>query len=173
MTDYLWVDCEMTGLDNKACRILEVACMLTKDDLEPYAEFEAIVYQNPHVGWEQVAKEMHQKSGLFDLVQEVGVDEREAVSALSSWLRDNLGTKLANLAGNSVHFDRSFLLEQWPELKPFLTHRHLDVSSFKIYAEGQGIKKFDLAPPAHRAKDDIEHSIKEFRYYLAELKKLP
>ena len=173
MTDYLWADCEMTGLDNKNCRIIEVACLLTKDDLVPYAKFEALVYQNPHVGWEQVAREMHEKSGLFDLIQEEGLDERGVVAELVFWLKTNVGRNLVNLAGNSVHFDRGFMVEQWPEIKPFLSHRHLDVSSFKIYAEGQGIKKFSATMPAHRAMDDIEHSIKEFQYYLSELKKLP
>lgn len=173
MTDYLWVDCEMTGLDVKNCRIVEVACMLTKDDLVPYSKFEAVIYQNPHVGWEQVAREMHQKSGLFDLIQEEGLDERGVVADLVFWLDAHVGRNLVNPAGNSVHFDRGFMVEQWPAIKPFLSHRHLDVSSFKIYAEGQGIKKFNLTPPAHRAMDDIEHSIKEFQYYLTELKKLP
>ena len=45
MTDYLWLDCEMTGLNHKTCRIVEVACILTKDDLVPYARWEAIIYQ--------------------------------------------------------------------------------------------------------------------------------
>lgn len=173
MTDYLWLDCEMTGLNHKTCRIVEVAAILTKDDLVPYAKFGSVVYQNPEVGWEQVAKEMHQKSGLFDLIQEEGQDERAVIEALTSWLKGYVNRRLVNLAGNTVHFDRSFLVEQWPAIKPFLSHRHLDVSSFKIFAEGQGVKKFDLNAPAHRAMDDIEHSIKEFQYYLAEIKKLP
>lgn len=173
MTDYLWLDCEMTGLDVKNCRIIEVAAIITRDDLVPRAKYEAIIYQNPHVGWQQVAREMHEKSGLFNLVQKEGLDERFVVDEFSSWLKNNVGMNLVNLAGNSVHFDRGFVVEQWPEIKPFLSHRHLDVSSFKIYAEGQGVKKFSLNAPAHRAMDDIEHSIKEFQYYLSELKKLP
>lgn len=172
MTTYLWLDAEMTGLNPKQCRIIEVAAILTKDDLKPIDTWSALVYQNPHVGWEQVAMEMHKKSGLFDAVQQFGQDERQAVQSLYSWLDSHVGANLVNLAGNSVHFDRSFLVEQWPEIKPFLSHRHLDVSSFKIYAEGQGVKKFDLNAPAHRAMDDIEHSIKEFQYYLSEIKKL-
>lgn len=173
MTDYLWLDAEMTGLNNKTCRIIEVACFLTKEDLVPYAEWEAIIYQNPEVGWEQVAKEMHQKSGLFTEVQYNGIDERRAIADLTDFLSENLDRRLVNLAGNTVHFDRMFLVEQWPAIKPFLTHRHLDVSSFKIYAEGLGVKKFAEQPPAHRAMDDIKHSLKEFTYYLAEIKKLP
>ena len=174
MTDYLWTDCEMTGLDKKNCRIIEVACLLTKDDLVPYSSFEAIVYQNPEVGWEQVAKEMHQKSGLFDKVQKEGQDERDVIFTLTEWLKGHgFDRRLVNMAGNTVHFDRQFMIDQWPAIKPFLTHRILDVSSFKIYAEGQGVKKFDLNMPAHRAMDDINHSIAEFKYYLAEIKKLP
>lgn len=173
MTDYLWVDCEMTGLNNKTCRIVEVACLLTKDDLIPYAKYEAIVYQNPIVGWEQVAMEMHKKSGLFDKIQREGLDERDVISDIADFLDKHLDRKLVNLAGNSVHFDRMFLVEQWPTLQKFMTHRHLDVSSFKIYAEGLGVKKFADQPAAHRAMDDIKHSIKEFTYYLTEIKKLP
>lgn len=173
MTDYLWVDCEMTGLNPKTCRIIEVACVLTKEDLVPYAEYEAIVYQNPEVGWEQVAREMHIKNGLFEKVQNQGIDERVAISRLQEFLASHLDRRLVNLAGNSVHFDRMFLVEQWPTLQKYMTHRHLDVSSFKIYAEGLGVKKFAGQPAAHRAMDDIKHSLSEFAYYLAEIKKLP
>lgn len=173
MTDYLWLDCEMTGLDKKNCRIIEVAAFLTKDDLVPYTDFEAVVYQNSEVGWEQVAKEMHQKSGLFEKVQKEGSDERDVVRTFTEWLKTHLDRRLVNMAGNTVHFDRQFMIDQWPAVKPFLTHRILDVSSFKIYAEGQGIKKFADQPAAHRAMDDIKHSLKEFQYYLAELKKMP
>ncbi len=173
MPDYLWLDAEMTGLNYKNCRIIEVACILTKEDLVPYARYEQIIYQNPHVGWEQVAKEMHQKSGLYDRVMKDGLDERGAVQQLDHFLGTRLGNNLCNLAGNSVHFDKLFLNEQWPSLSKYFSHRILDVSSFKIYAEGMGVKKFSLDMPAHRAMDDIEHSLKEFAYYVNEIKKLP
>ncbi len=173
MTDYLWVDCEMTGLDRKNCRIVEIAALLTKDDLVPYDSFEAVIYQNPEVGWEQVAKEMHQKSGLFDEIQKNGLDERVVINEFVNFIKRNVDRRLVNMAGNTVHFDRNFLIEHFPVIKNHLTHRILDVSSFKIYAEGLGVKKFDLNMPAHRAMDDIKHSIAEFQYYLSEIKKLP
>lgn len=172
MTDYLWLDAEMTGLNHKSCRIVEVACFLTKEDLVPYASREMVIYQNPIVGWEQVAMEMHKKSGLFDKIQNEGMDERGAILTLDNFLSDHLGRKQANLAGNTVHFDRLFIMEQWPSLMKYFTHRILDVSSFKIYAEGLGVKKFADQPAAHRAMDDIQHSLKEFNYYLTEIKKL-
>jgi oligoribonuclease len=173
MTDYLWLDAEMTGLNHKNCRLVEVACFLTKEDLKPYASWEAVIYQNPNVGWEQVAKEMHQKSGLFERIQKEGIDERQAIDELTGFLGAHLQRRQCNLAGNTVHFDRKFIEEQWPSLMTFFTHRILDVSSFKIYAEGLGVKRFDQNAPAHRAMDDIQHSLKEFAYYLAEIKKLP
>jgi oligoribonuclease len=117
--------------------------------------------------------EMHKKSGLFDKIQNEGIDERLAINSLTAFLKTNVDRKLVNLAGNTVHFDRMFIVEQWPAVAPFLHHRHLDVSSFKMYAEGQGVKKFADQPAAHRAMDDIEHSLKEFNYYLQEIKKLP
>lgn len=173
MADYIWLDAEMTGLNHKTCRLVEVAVILTKEDLVPYASYESVIYQNPNVGWEQVAMEMHKKSGLFDRIQNEGHDERDVIKSLDAFLTGHLDRRQAPLAGNTVHFDRKFIEEQWPALMKFFTHRILDVSSFKIYAEGLGVKRFDLNAPAHRAMDDIEHSLKEFAYYLAEIKKLP
>lgn len=175
MTDYLWLDLETTGLDPKRCRIIEVAAMLTKDDMVPYARYESIVYQNPNVAWDQVAQEMHVKSGLYGRVQTEGKDERVVVNDLLSYLIENFKKpdKKLILAGNTVHFDRSHISEQWPVFMPWLSHRHLDVSSFKVFAEGRGIKKHSTETPAHRAMDDILNSQKEFAYYLAEIKKLP
>jgi oligoribonuclease len=172
MTDYLWLDAEMTGLNHKTCRLVEVACFLTKEDLKPYASWDAIIYQNPIIGWEQVAMDMHKQSGLYDRIQKEGIDERAAITGLSNFLTYHLDRRTCNLAGNTVHFDRKFIEEQWPSLMKHFTHRILDVSSFKIYAEGLGVKKFDLQPPAHRAMDDIKHSLEEFNYYLSEIKKL-
>ncbi len=173
MTDYLWLDLETTGLDNKSRRIIEVAAIITGDDLIARSTWQDVVYQNPYVGWDQVALEMHQKSGLYDIIRDCGRHERDAIEGLTTWLKENTKDKQLNLAGNSIHFDRGFLFEQWPEVKLFLTHRHLDVSSFRIYADGQGVKKFSTQAPAHRAMDDIKHSLQEFAYYVAEIKKLP
>lgn len=178
MSDFLWLDLETTGLNPKTCRVIEVAAIITSDNHIPRDKFQAVVYQNPHVGWEGIALEMHKKSGLYQLATaKEAVDERDAMNGLYNFLAKNCA-KPENkvfLAGNTVHFDRSFINEQWPNLMPWFSHRHLDVSSFKVFAEGHGIHKFGgpNATPAHRAMDDIEHSIKEFAYYLAEIKKLP
>lgn len=171
MAEFIWLDLETTGLDHKSNRIIEVAVKLTKEDFVPYAEYTAVVYQNPNVGWQGVALEMHQKSGLFNLVLE-GKDERVVANELAEFLGTNLSGP-ASLAGNSVHFDRGFLAEQWPRLMQYLNHRHLDVSSFKILAEARGVKRFSDKKPAHRAVDDINNSFKELEYYMAELAKIP
>lgn len=175
MSDYLWLDLETTGLNPKSGRVIEIAARLTKDDLVPYVSYESIVYQNPYVGWDQVALEMHQKSGLFEKVKTEGKDERLVLTNFTSMLVEFLKKpdKKIILAGNTVHFDRSFINEQWPSVMPWLSHRHLDVSSFKVFAEGRGVKKFSMETPAHRAMDDINHSLQEFAYYLQEIKKLP
>lgn len=172
MTDFLFLDLETTGLNPKSCRIIECGAILTKEDFVPYAQWEAIVYQNPNVGWEGVALEMHKKSGLYELIK-TGLDERTAQSQFHTFLYQNLAENKANLAGNSVHFDRGFVCEQWTGIERYLTYRHLDVSSFKLYAESLGVKKFSEAKPAHRAIDDLKNSLKELDYYVKEIKKLP
>jgi oligoribonuclease len=117
---------------------------------------------------------MHEKSGLFQRVQTEGKDERVVITDFTALLIEFLKKpdKKIFLAGNTVHFDRSFISEQWPSIMPWLSHRHLDVSSFKVFAEGRGVKKFSTDSPAHRAMDDINHSLKEFAYYVEEIKKL-
>jgi oligoribonuclease len=73
------------------------------------------------------------------------------------------------LAGNSIHQDRKFLEQEMPEFNKKLHYRMLDVSAWKIYFENALKKKF-IKPENHRALDDINGSIEEFKWYLTFLK---
>lgn len=71
------------------------------------------------------------------------------------------------LAGSTVHFDRGFLMRFFPGLKPFMSHKVIDVTSLL-----EMTKRFrpellvDLGKPSgnHRACDDILDSIKLFKF---------
>ena len=69
------------------------------------------------------------------------------------------------LAGNSIHMDRRFIINEWNRLDAKLNYRMLDVSAFKVVFEGKYKKKFSK-PEAHRALEDIRGSIEELQYYL-------
>lgn len=164
---FLFLDLETTGLNPKNCRIIEIAAILTDENFSAIDKFESLIYQNANVGWEDVALKMHKDSGLFDLVNKDGILEKDVEAKFSYFLNDHFLPKRKpfNLAGNSVHFDRGFLLGQMPSIEKYLTHRHLDVSSVRLLMQACGVKSFNDSRPAHRAMDDITNSVNELLYY--------
>ncbi len=112
---------------------------------------------------------MHLSSGLLDYVWvpslRVGATwaERENEAAwrqLAIWIRSQSGQpKNTYLAGNSIHFDRSWLTEHRPDILELVSHRMFDVSSFLI-------ARPDLrsgTPAAHRAMADAQFSLDTYR----------
>ena len=168
----LWIDLEMTGLDADKDRIVEVAAIATDWKLAEVARYEAVVKVSPRlmrrrmVGefWEKNAEVrerlMGQNSG-----GKSGVEvERELVK----FVKDNFG-KEVYLAGNSIHQDRKFVDNEWGRLAGMLHYRMLDVTAWKVWFENVRGKKI-VKPEAHRALEDIQGSIEEFRWYLTFLK---
>ena len=74
------------------------------------------------------------------------------------------------MAGNSIHADKSFLMK--PPYKQVINHLHyrlFDVSAIKEalrrWAPSSVLEKAPLKQNKHTAKEDIEESIEEARYY--------
>ena len=164
----LWVDLEMTGLDPAKDRICEVADM----ELNEIARFGAIVKVDKKlmdermVGefWEKNSKSRDALKTQNEKGQPIEIVERELLSFI-----DQNFDKEIYLAGNSIHQDRKFIEREMPELNKRLHYRMLDVSAWKIYFENALNKKF-TKPDNHRALDDINGSIEEFKWYLTFLK---
>lgn len=80
--------------------------------------------------------------------------------------------RLVLLAGSTVHFDRSFLEVHFPDLKRFLNHKNVDVTTLLETA-----KRFrpdileDKPKPnsTHRAMDDILDSINLYKFFRHEV----
>ena len=168
----LWVDLEMTGLDPAKDRICEVAAIATDMELNETARFEAIVKVDKKlmdermVGefWEKNSKSRDALKTQNEKGQPIEIVERELLSFI-----DQNFDKEIYLAGNSIHQDRKFIEREMPELNKRLHYRMLDVSAWKIYFENALNKKF-TKPDNHRALDDINGSIEEFKWYLTFLK---
>jgi oligoribonuclease len=67
------------------------------------------------------------------------------------------GEQLFVLAGASVHFDRAFIRNWMPRLDRKLSHRHMDVSTLRMFFDDMGyasIGERDL-PTKHRALNDV------------------
>lgn len=172
-TKLLWIDLEMTGLDPKKDRIIEVAVEVTDFDFKTLASYEAVITQSKKTlkrmnDW---SVRQHKASGLIERVKKEGRDEREVAREITGFIKAQFGHEPAILAGNSIHNDRVFIKRWWPEVEEALHYRMLDVSSFKILMQakyGVNFTKKDV----HRAFDDIQASIAELQYYIATLKNL-
>jgi oligoribonuclease len=170
-TKLLWIDLEMTGLDATKDVILEVAAEVTDFDFKTLASYEAIIKHPDHVladmnDWSKV---QHAASGLVERIQNEGREEKEVIHELVGFIAAQFGTEHAVLAGNSIHNDRNFIKQWWPEVDKLLHYRMLDVSSLKILMQSKYQVNFHKKE-VHRAFDDIQASIAELQYYLQKLK---
>ncbi len=172
----LWVDLEMTGLDPDKDRILEVAAIVTDWDFNEIATYEGIVKVSERlikrrmkVGKDFWDKNPEARDGLLQQ-NRFGFSAKKIEKELLGFLKEHFDPKLpVLLAGNSIHQDRRFIVNEWPKLNARLHYRMLDVSAWKVVMEGKFKKKF-MKPEEHRALGDIRGSIMELQYYLGKMK---
>lgn len=162
----LWVDLEMTGLEPTKDRIIEVAALVTDWDFKELGSFEAVVKQSPEAleNMNDFGKIHHKASGLLDKIPG-GQPETEAEAAVCKLVDEHFGDGPALLAGNSIHQDRQFIRQWWPQLEKRLHYRMLDVSSWKVVMIGKYGLQYQKKE-SHRALDDIRESIDELKFYL-------
>ena len=170
-TKICWVDLEMTGLDASKDRILEIAVEVTDFTFRTLASYEAVVKQPDEILDNMVEwpKQQHGASGLTERVRTEGRPEREVVHELVGFIKAQFGEEPAILGGNSIHNDRIFIKQWWPEVDALLHYRMLDVSAFKILMQGKYGVEYEKKD-VHRAFDDIQASIAELQFYLEWLK---
>ena len=164
----LWIDLEMTGLDEKTHVILEAAAVVTDLDFQPLDRFHRIVLQ-PQEELDKMdawCRKTHGKSGLTEQVK-TGAPIAEVERALLAFASRHFKPEdRIVLCGNSIGNDRRFLETYTPEFAKKLHYRMIDVSSFKeIFREKYGIKV--QKKETHRALDDIQESINELKTYLS------
>ena len=130
-----WIDLEMTGLDPTRHTIVEIASLITDDDL-------AIVEEGPdlvvHATPEQLAEmddfvlAMHTRSGLLDAIEALHAHLADAGAQTLDFLKQHIPEpRTVPLAGNSIGTDRRFLARQLPEIEDYLHYRSVDVSTVK------------------------------------------
>jgi oligoribonuclease len=168
----VWLDLEMTGLDPSRHAIVEIATLVTDDELEVVAEGpDLVVHQPPEAlaGMDPVVRAMHERSGLVDAVVASTVSLQEAGRATLDFVRAHVPEpRTAPLCGNSIGTDRRFLAAYLPELEDHLHYRSIDVSTIKELARRWYPAAYAAAPAkhgAHRALGDIRESVAELRYY--------
>jgi oligoribonuclease len=167
----VWLDLEMTGLDPAKNTIIEIATLVSDNDLNVLAEGPEIVINTDegHLGkMIEIVREMHTKSGLVQRVRQSTVNVRDAERETLGFLRRWCKPRTAPLCGNSIWCDRMFLKLQMPELDGFLHYRTIDVSSFKEVGTRWSVNALGGAPrkgDKHRALDDVRESLAELKHY--------
>lgn len=169
-TKLLWVDLEMTGLDPVQDVILEVAAEVTDFDFKTLASYEAIVQQPNEVVVERMQKNIWWKdypANRDEFIRKTanGKPSQQVEQELIQLIEHNFGAEPAVLAGNSIHNDRAFIKQWWPQLDLKLHYRMLDVSAWKVLMQGKYGVQFEKKE-VHRAFDDIQASIAELQHYL-------
>jgi len=167
----VWIDCEMTGLDNTKDALVEIACIVTDADLNELDQGVSLVVAPPASALENMGdfvENMHRESGLLPEITG-GVSAAEAESAVLEYVKAHVPQPgKAPLAGSSVHVDRLFLAREMPELDGYLHYRIVDVSSIKELSKRWYPKAYFTSPTKtgnHRALGDIRDSIAELRHY--------
>jgi oligoribonuclease len=170
--ELVWIDCEMTGLDLKTDRLIEIAVLVTDADLNILGEGIDVVIHTDDEALSQmipVVAEMHARSGLIEEVRASTIDAAAAEALVLDYIRTHVKqAKTAPLAGNSIATDRGFIARDMAKLDNYLHYRMIDVSSIKELCRRWYPRIYFGQPEkglAHRALADIHESIRELKYY--------
>jgi oligoribonuclease len=166
----VWLDCEMTGLDPDAEKILEIAVVVTGPNLTPRIEGPVLViHQSDELlaGMDKWNKGTHGRSGLIDKVKASVLTEAEAEAQVLEFVSRYVPKKLAPLCGNTVSQDRRFLVRYMPRLEAFFHYRCIDVSTLKELAKRwrPDVYKQFKKKQRHTALADVHESIDEMAHY--------
>jgi oligoribonuclease len=166
------MDLEMTGLDPARHVIVEIATIITDDDLVIVAEGpDLVVHQPPErlAEMDEVVVKMHTRSGLLPEIEASTLSLEEAGEQTLAFLREHIPeARTVPLCGNSIGTDRRFLATQLPAIEEHLHYRSVDVSTIKELARRWYPDRLAGAPPkvgSHRALGDIRESIAELQFY--------
>ncbi len=167
-----WMDLEMTGLDPDRHAIVEIATLLTDNNLELIAEGPDLIVHATNTELAEMddfVTNMHTKSGLLEQIKSSPMSLAEAGEKTLAFLQEHIEeARTVPLCGNSIGTDRRFLAKQLPEVEEFLHYRSIDVSTLKELARRWHPDAYAAAPKksgGHRALDDIRESLDELRHY--------
>lgn len=169
----IWMDLEMTGLDVERHVIVEIATLVTDDDLNIIAEGPDLVIAHPEevlAEMDDFVTNMHTTSGLLELMRTSTITNDEAMIATLDFIKSHSPEPgKVPLCGNSIRTDRTFLAKYMPEIENWLHYRCVDVSTVKELVRRWNPGLEHARPKSegttHRAMDDVRDSVAELRYY--------
>ncbi|HNC51277.1 MAG TPA: oligoribonuclease [Accumulibacter sp.] len=166
----VWLDMEMTGLQPESDRIIELAMVVTDNQLETVAESPVwAVHQDDAclAAMDEWNRKTHARSGLVDRVRASALDEAAVEAAALHFVQTHVPSAASPLCGNSIGQDRRFMARYMPRLEAWFHYRNLDVSTLKELCRRwkPELAKGFVKRAEHTALADIRESIEELKYY--------
>ena len=169
----IWMDLEMTGLDEPRHVIVEIATLVTDDDLNIIAEGPNLVIHQPDevmAEMDDFVTNMHTVSGLLEKIKTSTISEADAMQQTLDFIKEHSPEpNKIPLCGNSIRTDRTFLAKYMPEIENWLHYRCVDVSTIKELVKRWNPGLEHARPKSegitHRAMDDIRDSVAELKFY--------
>ncbi|CAB4653355.1 MAG: oligoribonuclease [Ilumatobacteraceae bacterium] len=169
----IWMDLEMTGLDESRHVIVEIATLVTDDDLNIIAEGPNLVIHQPDevmAEMDDFVTNMHTVSGLLEKIKTSTISEADAMQQTLDFIKEHSPEpNKIPLCGNSIRTDRTFLAKYMPEIENWLHYRCVDVSTIKELVKRWNPGLEHARPKSegitHRAMDDIRDSVAELKFY--------
>lgn len=162
----------MTGLEPDRHVIVEIATLITDDDLNIVAEGPDLVINQPAealAAMDEFVRNMHQRSGLLEAIESSTIKLSDAGDATMAFIKEHIANPASvPLCGNSIGTDRRFLAAYLPEIESLLHYRSIDVSTIKELSRRwypEALKDAPSKAGGHRALDDIRESVEELRYF--------
>jgi oligoribonuclease len=185
---FLFGDIETGGLNGRLDNgqlgmeyypIFELALVVTDRDLNQVGSaLRVVVHQSEDMinRSHQWAIDTHAKSGLLDEVRLGAYSLAECEQQILDHLNkmgiepyDRDTKEGVIFAGNSIMFDRSYIMCQMPGLHEFMHYRQLDISAIalaaRVWAPELEKKALSMKQYKHEALADIRESIAELKCY--------
>lgn len=173
---FIWIDVETTGTDPKTTELLEVAAVITDDQLTELGSYESLIWvpdnTELHRRFSPFIMKMHGNAeipfqilpGPNTLLEQLQGAKKESRDVerdlLTFFFQNGVEPNRGILAGASIHFDRGYLQRFMPLLEAFFYHRMFDVSALKTATELWGPDGIvPVGKKAHRAMDDVRETL--------------
>lgn len=173
---FLFTDVETTGLDPHKGLLLEVAIVVTDNDLAELATHVEVIHHPLDVivasGVDDYVMKMHTDNNLWNEVESATASIGTAEMMLLRFVKKYTEAKTVPMAGNTIHFDRNWLKVYMPSLEAHYSHRNVDFSTVTelmkrwnnpVWETRPGGKQTDVPP--HRSLADCRQSIAVAKHY--------
>lgn len=155
---FTWISLKTTGSDSTKDHILEVACIITSQNLKYISPaFKAVVHYP-----EKIVADHHLSKKCIDSPYTLENIE----TALLQFIKDRTDHGTSILAGNNIEFTVPFL-KQMPSITEILNHRVINVCSVRELCWKWNPSLYKKYPKVNskRALPETKEAIKELQWY--------